>query len=901
MRTYNNAYKFIRKRLYLLDAICIFGLAVLSVFIHSFLISSEASQFVNDASRYNGFQAMLIKYSLENFGQFAFWDHLLSGGRSWIADPAGSHFSPFTWLVIALTSDSYTAARYLLFIHAVIAPVCFYALMRVIGVGRAAAFFVAIPFVANRYAITYGINGWLEEYYAFYLLPLSVLLYWLALKTEKWRYAVLCGATLVLHFFENTFYVFHYNIIVILWLGIIFGVHRFYSLLYFSLNKKSHARSLIDNFRSLPHKLTNKQAIAPLVQFVIINSIISLTLVGLSAIKVLPLLEFRAISSRSVLPLADIEVTGEVETFQFLFQRFFHMLAEPFNTATAYTNVFTQSANYIILALVCIAAIAFLFKRNILIGSFASLLTLGVWGYFAHRIQVDLYAFFYYVLPGFNSNKSPFRFFIIIHFAFFVLAALGLNVLLTQKKFYAIRFMSYLFALTLVLGSSYYTYHTYNKLHRQMPMIPPIVDLLKTPPAFTIERSQDLDEPPKIDGPIPDNLLYLLTHIVRAYQPEGRVYANHLYGDSAIPTPLALETRIPSWLHSYEAQIPTYQFHIVRPGTPTDTLSFTEKRYKVFSILNIRFQHQWKNTFEYPGCEKLSLPVIDTEVASGQSLTAGVCAYLENRLVPLHRQPNGGIYYDKNVLGKLAVLNKAILVIGDNRLSDFSSFIAKTLVFHETFDVANATIFTDSKKALDQYTPNELKQFAAVILVDPIIENKLLAQRLLNEYQIGGGKLLALKSTWRTYNNLHLRSDSIFSTYPAWQYGESDAIALNALFASLQGEYQKQYATFNMYTPEKITAKVTTQKDNTPLQFSDSYFPGWHATVDSKRVPVYMADGLVKGIIIREPGEHVIEMYYRPRSLMRGALITGSTIIALIVISFARFINKQSFSSSKRK
>lgn len=62
---------------------------------------------------------------------------------------------------------------------------------------------------------------------------------------------------------------------------------------------------------------------------------------------------------------------------------------------------------------------------------------------------------------------------------------------------------------------------------------------------------------------------------------------------------------------------------------------------------------------------------------------------------------------------------------------------------------------------------------------------------------------------------------------------------------------------------------------------TDTWFPGWRATVDGKRAKIERAYGVVRGVVV-EPGQHTIEMRYRPMSVYLGAAL--SLLAAVIVI-----------------
>jgi uncharacterized membrane protein YfhO len=64
---------------------------------------------------------------------------------------------------------------------------------------------------------------------------------------------------------------------------------------------------------------------------------------------------------------------------------------------------------------------------------------------------------------------------------------------------------------------------------------------------------------------------------------------------------------------------------------------------------------------------------------------------------------------------------------------------------------------------------------------------------------------------------------------------------------------------------------------------TDSFFPGWRATVDGKSTPIYEVDGGVRGIVV-EKGAHEIDMKYRPWTVFGGGAMTllAAAIVALV-------------------
>ncbi len=63
---------------------------------------------------------------------------------------------------------------------------------------------------------------------------------------------------------------------------------------------------------------------------------------------------------------------------------------------------------------------------------------------------------------------------------------------------------------------------------------------------------------------------------------------------------------------------------------------------------------------------------------------------------------------------------------------------------------------------------------------------------------------------------------------------------------------------------------------------TDTYYPGWRATVDGQSAEIHEVYGGVRGVIV-EAGSHVIEMRYRPWSVLAGLLLTLAAAVVAAV------------------
>jgi hypothetical protein len=72
------------------------------------------------------------------------------------------------------------------------------------------------------------------------------------------------------------------------------------------------------------------------------------------------------------------------------------------------------------------------------------------------------------------------------------------------------------------------------------------------------------------------------------------------------------------------------------------------------------------------------------------------------------------------------------------------------------------------------------------------------------------------------------------------------------------------------------------------LVVSETFYPGWEATVDGKPEPIYEVFGALRGVVL-EPGNHRVEMRYRPGVVTLGAALSVSALVlSLLLIWRAR-------------
>jgi uncharacterized membrane protein YfhO len=74
------------------------------------------------------------------------------------------------------------------------------------------------------------------------------------------------------------------------------------------------------------------------------------------------------------------------------------------------------------------------------------------------------------------------------------------------------------------------------------------------------------------------------------------------------------------------------------------------------------------------------------------------------------------------------------------------------------------------------------------------------------------------------------------------------------------------------------------------LVLLDTFYPGWHADVDGRAMPIRPADGAFRAVAV-DAGRHHVRFYYRPASVLAGGVISivgAVALAAFLLIAGAR-------------
>ncbi len=92
--------------------------------------------------------------------------------------------------------------------------------------------------------------------------------------------------------------------------------------------------------------------------------------------------------------------------------------------------------------------------------------------------------------------------------------------------------------------------------------------------------------------------------------------------------------------------------------------------------------------------------------------------------------------------------------------------------------------------------------------------------------------------------------------------------------------------TINKYEPNRIEASVYTNQ-NSILVLGDAWYPGWYAAVDGKKVSIMKADTVIRAVELPK-GDHEVSFGYEPASLSAGLLFTIVGLSMIVYIFYKK-------------
>lgn len=161
--------------------------------------------------------------------------------------------------------------------------------------------------------------------------------------------------------------------------------------------------------------------------------------------------------------------------------------------------------------------------------------------------------------------------------------------------------------------------------------------------------------------------------------------------------------------------------------------------------------------------------------------------------------------------------------------------------------------------------------------------------------------LQALPRAWLAHEAITLKPEEILSAIktsklPDGRAFDSAQMALVEEPVSLSSQNTNAAATASAQITQltEMTMEVqTTTQFPALLITSDTFYPGWHASLDGADVPLYRTDYALRGVRV-PAGRHLVRFSFRPQSFYFGAATSAFAILILAgVLLFPAFTRRR--------
>lgn len=280
------------RSLYYVDALCIVIVAVSVMW--PAMLAPYGSTFGGDILSYWTFLSYVLRKSLLQFGEVPLWNPYYFSGMPYVANPQTSTFYFSTLLV--LLAGEVDGIRWAVIIHVMLAGLNMYYLAIALRQRRTAALVSGIGYMFSGYLVARIAIGHVTFVYGYCWAPLALAFCEKAITRDDLRYAVLTGSVLALQILAGALILLGYT-------ALLLTAYLIYNFLAYARriswwnigDTQSRLSETSGNGRS---RFRLKIPRSPATKLLSIGLIIGSSAFALSAIKILPMIEFASETAR---------------------------------------------------------------------------------------------------------------------------------------------------------------------------------------------------------------------------------------------------------------------------------------------------------------------------------------------------------------------------------------------------------------------------------------------------------------------------------------------------------------------------------------------------------------------------------------------------------------------------
>ncbi len=223
------------------------------------------------------------------------------------------------------------------------------------------------------------------------------------------------------------------------------------------------------------------------------------------------------------------------------------------------------------------------------------------------------------------------------------------------------------------------------------------------------------------------------------------------------------------------------------------------------------------------------------------------------------------LYEIPTALPRVWIPQRTALLIGEDRDHDGNALEARVLLYHAAWDPAVWAIFQSPRAVADEHVLDDLAPFSAVVLTRPIVHDARRAEALLTAYRQQGGRVIHASYVDHPYPNpvtaqlsllggVNPETTFVDHPVPTKVLTPPSDEAIEALMSSCPPSTPRPSVVVQRQEPGVWQLGLFVDQPVTPLVVSETYYPGWEARVDGRPTPLFMVDGLIRGILVHGRG-----------------------------------------------
>jgi len=273
---------------HLADVLAILAAGVFFMRLAVFAVGS--STFGGDIEIFFTFQNLVLRNAVMGFREIPLWNPYDFSGRPYLANPQTSPLYFSTPLILLL--GEVDGIRWSVILHVVLSGLSMYYLMLSLEQKRSTSLFSALGYMFSGYVVARVAIGHLAFVYGYAWAPLAFALWWKATATGRIRYAMIAGLVLAFQLQSGAVILLAYTLLLL-------AFHFAYCCLRFYWTNRKSTSGFHQHSGSNRPPFSRMELIAcPVRRYGPVALVTALAFLSLSAVKVLPMIEFMSQTSR---------------------------------------------------------------------------------------------------------------------------------------------------------------------------------------------------------------------------------------------------------------------------------------------------------------------------------------------------------------------------------------------------------------------------------------------------------------------------------------------------------------------------------------------------------------------------------------------------------------------------